>query len=300
MALNIFLTGASGFIGSNLRKAWADRYAIIPFDRLRIPTGMDAYIHLAGLAHDIAGQKGEKDYQDINVTLTRNVYDAFLASTAEVFIFISSVKAVADKVDGAPLDETLTPVPSTVYGRSKWEAEKYIIDNPPWQGQRVYILRPAMVHGPGNKGNLNQLYGMARRGWPWPLARFHNSRSFCSLDNLLFVMGELVERKDIPLGIYHVCDSGTLSTTDIYRMAATASGKHPVLMPIPRWLVRATAKLGDVIPFPLDSHRLAKLTEDYPVSNAKLLAVLNKPLPLTAREGMSKTFRYFNQATQKA
>lgn len=299
MALNIFLTGASGFIGSNLRKNWADRHTIVPFDRLRIPTGMDAFIHLAGLAHDIAGKNGEKEYQDVNVNLTRVIYDTFLVSEAEVFVFISSVKAVADKVDDSPLDETMPPVPGTVYGRSKWEAEKYIVAHPPQQGQRVYILRPAMVHGPGNKGNLNLLYGIARRGWPWPLAGFHNRRSFCSLDNLLFVIGELVERKDIPLGIYNVCDSGTLSTTDIYRMAATASGKNPVLLPIPRWLVRAAAKLGDVFQLPLNSHRLTKLTENYPVSNAKLLAALGKPLPLTVREGMTNTFRHFSQAEQE-
>ena len=41
-----------------------------------------------------------------------------------------------------------------------------------------------MIHGPGNKGNLNLLYSLVSKGLPWPLGSFENKRSYCSIDNL--------------------------------------------------------------------------------------------------------------------
>lgn len=60
--------------------------------------------------------------------------------------------------------------------------------------KRVYILRPCMIHGPGNKGNLNLLYNVVRKGIPWPLGDFENKRSFTSIDNLCYVVEGLLER----------------------------------------------------------------------------------------------------------
>lgn len=53
------------------------------------------------------------------------------------------------------------------------------------QGEKnVYIMRPCMIHSPGNKGNLNLLYGVVKKGIPWPLSAFENKRTFTSIDNL--------------------------------------------------------------------------------------------------------------------
>ena len=81
------------------------------------------------------------------------------------------------------LTEDTIPNPKTHYGISKLQAENYILDQKLPEGKRVYILRPCMIHGPGNKGNLNLLYTLVKKGFPWPLGAFENQRSFLSIDN---------------------------------------------------------------------------------------------------------------------
>jgi hypothetical protein len=71
-----------------------------------------------------------------------------------------------------------------------------------------------MIHGEGNKGNLNLLYQLVSKGLPWPLGNFKNQRSFLSIENLCFVIREIVERNDILFGIYQVADDEALSTNE--------------------------------------------------------------------------------------
>src|SRR5690606_19547965 len=132
---------------------------------------------------------------------------------AKTFIFISSVKAAKDVVNGV-LTEDVACDPVTPYGRSKRKAEEYILSKL-LSDKKVYILRPCMIHGPGNKGNLNLLFSFAKKGLPYPLAAFDNQRSFLSVDNLTFVIVRLLE-KPVPSGIYHLSDDGTFSTNELY------------------------------------------------------------------------------------
>ncbi|WP_439483843.1 NAD-dependent epimerase/dehydratase family protein [Cyclobacterium plantarum] len=299
----IIITGASGFVGQNLQKHLEER----PWKALsRKPSGsglsyadfwqqsnlsFDHYIHLAGKAHDLKKTSGEQDYWEANYELTSKLYDRFLQDpAAKSFIFISSVKACADRVAGWLSEETPC-APETVYGKSKRKAEEYLLDNLP-KGKRVYILRPCMIHGPGNKGNLNMLYAFAQKGLPYPLAAFSNERSFLSVDNLCWVMLRLME-EDIPSGIYQVADSGVFSTNELIQMMAASMGKPARLLKIPAGLIRAVARIGDKLHLPLNSERLQKLTESYKVSNERLLNALGSDLPLSAEDGFKKTFEAF-------
>ncbi|MDP4679990.1 MAG: nucleoside-diphosphate-sugar epimerase, partial [Cyclobacteriaceae bacterium] len=101
--------------------------------------------------------------------------------------------------------------------------EEYIQSQPLPQGKSYYILRPCMIHGPGNKGNLNLLYKLISNGIPYPLAAFENKRSFLSVENLCFVIRELLERDDIPSGIYNVSDDEVLSSNTLIKLIAKAS-----------------------------------------------------------------------------
>lgn len=109
-----------------------------------------------------------------------------MASPARKFIFFSSVKAAADFVPGDLLTEDIVPHPVGPYGESKIKAEEYILNHPAYEKQ-VYILRPCMIHGPGNKGNLNLLHQVIKKGIPWPLGAFENRRSFTSIGNLILL-----------------------------------------------------------------------------------------------------------------
>ncbi len=183
---------------------------------------VDAIIHLAGKAHDTKNEAKAEVYFQVNTELTKKIFDYYLTSTAGRFIFFSSVKAAADRVEGEYVDEEVTPAPKGPYGESKIAAERYILGkfraeslefrdsrelgvesekafqseaekeqstiNYQLSTKRVYIFRPCMIHGPGNKGNLNLLYQVVRKGIPCPVGAFDNKRTFTSIDNLTFII----------------------------------------------------------------------------------------------------------------
>jgi nucleoside-diphosphate-sugar epimerase len=259
--------------------------------------GVQSILHLAGKAHDLKKTSNPEEYYRVNTELTKTIFDAFIDSGAKVFITLSSVKAVADEVEGI-LTEDHVPNPITHYGKSKLLAEQYIFSKEIPEGKRVYVLRPCMIHGPGNKGNLNLLYKLVSKNIPWPLGAFENKRSFCSIDNLLFIMKELIEREDIPSGIYNVADDEALSTNDVISVLAESQNKTAKIWNVPKGLIKSLAKLGDVFHLPLTTERLQKLTESYVVSNQKLKSAIGKPLPVSAKNGLLKTFNSFHNSAQ--
>jgi nucleoside-diphosphate-sugar epimerase len=253
----------------------------------------DVVIHLAGKAHDLKQTSNPEEYYQVNTELTKKVFDSFLASNAKVFITLSSVKAVADEVVGELLEDT-TPNPITPYGKSKLFAEEYILSQQIPDGKRVYILRPCMIHGPGNKGNLNLLHNLVSKGLPWPLGAFTNKRSFCSIDNLMFVVKELIEREDIPSGVYNIADDKALSTNEVISILAESKNKKPMILDLSKGLIKALAKLGDLLRLPLTTERLQKLTESYVVSNQKIKSAIGKEFPVSAKDGLLKTFNFLH------
>ncbi|WP_291142777.1 NAD-dependent epimerase/dehydratase family protein [Flavobacterium sp. UBA7680] len=295
--MKITITGASGFLGINLQSYFKESYLIHPISLRYTPNqdikiDTDAIIHLAGKAHDLKKVSKPSDYYEANFELTKQLFDSFLNSNASVFIFLSSVKAVADKTDDI-LTENIVANPATHYGISKRQAEEYILSKELPAEKRVYILRPCMIHGPGNKGNLNLLYSLVSKGYPWPLGSFDNQRSFLSIENLCFIIDELLKNKYIPVGVYQVADDNSLSTNELIQMIGTSLGKKSRILKISPWGIKKTAKIGDYLFLPLNSERLQKLTESYVVSNSKIKEALKKDLPVSIKEGLVKTLKSF-------
>lgn len=295
--MKIAITGATGFVGRNLldylktsHEIASMRVRYVPNQKFDIQT--DVIMHLAGKAHDLKKVSKPQDYYEANFELTKQLFDAFLASEASIFIFMSTVKAVADEVKGI-LSEDEIPDPKTHYGIAKQQAEQYILNKEIPAGKRVYILRPCMIHGLGNKGNLNLLYQLVAKGLPWPLGDFQNKRSFLSIENLCFVIQELIENVAIPSGVYHVADNESLSTNELIQLLGESLDKKCTIWKIPSSLIRGVAKLGDTLHLPLNSERLQKLTESYVVSNSKIIAAIGKELPIQAKEGLLITCKSF-------
>jgi nucleoside-diphosphate-sugar epimerase len=304
----LLITGIHGFVGSNLVSALKATHSIYGLDIIspqkegviqtfswnkldQIPE-IDVVIHLAGKAHDTKNQTEANIYFDINLELTKTIFDYFLQSKAKKFIFFSSVKAAADSVEGDILTEDIIPNPLGPYGESKIAAEKYI-QSQEWKDKSVYILRPCMIHGPGNKGNLNLLYNVVKKGIPWPLGAFENRRSFTSIDNLSFVIGQIIE-KNIASGIYNIADDEPLSTNELIELIAASKNRKARIWKINKSVVHAIAKAGTVCRFPLNSERLRKLTENYVVSNQKMKNALGiERLPMDVRSGFKKTLQTF-------
>jgi nucleoside-diphosphate-sugar epimerase len=307
--MKILITGGSGFVGMNLIKDQQDRgRPIINVSRTAAKANeiswhdflsdqskkdYDTLIHLAGKAHDIAAASKPAEYFDINTELTRKVFDTFLTSNAHTFIYMSSVKAVADTVP-AILTEDAVASPRTAYGQSKLKAEEYILSKPLQAGKRVFILRPCMIHGPGNKGNLNLLYKFVVKHIPYPFAAFANKRSFLSVDNLSYIVEQIISDNVIPGGIYNVADDEPLSTNEVVKIISEASGIKSKLWQISPKLIISVASVGDKLRLPLNSERLKKLTESYVVSNDKIKKALKiNNLPLSSRDGLKKTIAGF-------
>ena len=299
----VFITGINGFVGRNLKPYLADSFDIQGISRkekggsftyemfLKENSPYHAIVHLAGKAHDLKETANDSEYYDVNYELTKKVYDQFLQSKAEKFIYISSVKAVADTVVGV-LMEGHIPNPVTAYGKSKLMAENYILANLP-AGKQVYILRPCMIHGLGNKGNLNLLHGIVAKGIPYPLGAFKNLRSFLSVENFCFVIKELLVQKSIPSGVYQVADDLSLSTNKVIELIGDSLGTKSKIWNVPTAWVHSLARLGNHLGLPLNTHRLQKLTESYVVGNTKIVAAIGKDLPVKIEEGLLRTFRWF-------
>lgn len=318
--MNILITGIHGFVGSHLvvslkqqhrlygldifspdRDGVVKTYSWADLDNGDIPE-LDVIIHLAGKAHDTKNRSESQVYFDVNTVLTQRVFDYYLRSTATRFIFFSSVKAAADRVIGDVLTEEVVPAPVGPYGESKIKAEEYILNAMKTDeckmksaGKRVYILRPCMIHGAGNKGNLNLLYGVVKRGIPWPLGSFENRRSFTSIDNLCYVVQGLLTQ-DVASGIYHMADDESLSTNELIGVICEAMGKKARIWHIPRGFMDMVSKVGTLLHLPLNSERLRKLTENYVVSNEKIKQALGiDKMPVAAKDGLKQTIQSFQK-----
>lgn len=297
--MKIIMTGATGFVGLNLQAYLKPSCDVNPMSIRYLPNQQidlkaDVIIHLAGKAHDLKKVSKPVDYYEANCELTKQLFDAFLLSEAKIFIFMSTVKAVADEVNET-LTEAIMPNPKTHYGIAKHQAEQYILNKKLPEGKRVYILRPCMIHGPGNKGNLNLLYQLVAKGLPWPLGAFENQRSFLSIENLCFVIKELLDNVAIPSGVYHVADEQSVSTNKLIQLLNISLDKTTRIWKIPTYCVNGIAKLGDYMSLPLNSERLQKLTDNYVVSNRKIVEAIGKALPIEAEIGLIRTFQSFRK-----
>lgn len=328
--MKILITGVHGFVGSNLVKALSKEHTIYgldivspikdgvrytfawdDLDKKDMIPAIDAVIHLAGKAHDVRNKSGAEVYFKVNTGLTQRIFDWYLAQpSCKKFIFFSTVKSAADRVEGKFLTEECVPTPVGPYGESKIKAENYIIEkfapealqrefhnftdaDSIFPDKKVYIMRPCMIHGPGNKGNLNLLYGVVKKGIPWPLGAFENRRSFTSIGNLQMVIAGLLE-KDASSGIYHMADDEALSTNELIEVICSALGKKAHIWRIPRGLMNGFAIIGGWLHLPLNPLRMQKLTENYVVSNAKIKAALGiKEMPVRAKDGLRETIKSF-------
>lgn len=292
---NVLISGVSGFLGVNLQNYLRPLFKVIPLSirykpNQQLELKANAVIHLAGKAHDLNKMSKATNYYKANFELTKQLYDSFLKSNASIFIYMSTVKAVADRVNGI-LTEDENPNPKTHYGISKYKAESYILSQELPIDKRVYILRPCMIHGPENKGNLNLLFRVVRKGFPWPLGAFKNQRSFLSIENFCFIIKELLENIEIPSGIYNLADDEPLSTNELIELIAISQNKRTTIINISKGFIYCLAKLGDYLHLPLNSERLQKLTENYVVSNKKIVMAIGKHLPIESKKGLLNTFK---------
>jgi len=278
----VLVTGATGFIGGQLCAAlrqngcevvalartartgpW-DAFAVWDaMDPVTVPENIDVIFHLAGKAHALAETQQDKDeYFRINTEGTRKLLEAARAARVKRFVFFSSVKAMGEGGDIC-LDEQAACEPETLYGKSKLEAERLVLEG--GFVPEPVVLRLSMVYGPTRKGNLPRMIESVRKGRFPPLPETGNKRSMVHVDDVVQT-ATLAAEKDAAIGqTYIVTDGQVCSTRQIYEWICHALEKQVPSWHVPIGMLKALARVGDGIGifrgrrFMFDSDTLEKL-----------------------------------------
>jgi UDP-glucose 4-epimerase len=318
----ILITGADGFIGSNLCNALRARnfgvkaVTRLPLTRLKVDEnqlldllddkfpehlcdGVDTVIHLAGKAHALAETSQDAvEYFQINTEGSRKLLEAAKASGVSRFIYFSSVKAVGSS-ESQPMDESVVTPADTPYGQSKYAAEQLVL-----HGDFIphpVVIRPSMVYGNTEKGNLPRMIKAIRRGIFPHLPEFGNKRSMVHVDD---VVQATILAADNPLAAgqkYILTDGQAYSTRQLYELIRTALGKPPISWEIPLALLKAGAQLGNILGrflgrrFPFDSDALDKLAGSAWYTSVKIERELGFKPSHTLETSVPEIVRYLSE-----
>ena len=213
---------------------------------------VDVLIHLAARVHVMRDTEVNPiiAFREVNVNGTLNLARQAVKSGCKRFIFISSIGVNGSQTQvGQSFSELDKPAPHNAYSLSKWEAEKGLFSLAHETGLEVVIIRPPLVYGLNAPGNFKSLKSAVNSGWPLPLGSFSNLRSFVSLDNLVDFIITCINHPLAAGQVFLVSDGRDLSTTDLVRGMAQATGVPLRIVPFPVWALNACASLlgrGDV------------------------------------------------------
>lgn len=297
--MEIVITGASGFVGKNLTRLFTELgHVVIPLSvrnkGWELPAKADAIIHLAGIEKD-TGSGDQSEYFRVNADLSAQVFEKFLTSNIRDFVFFSSIKAAADSLETVLTEETV-PAPLTPYGRSKLRAEELLRGYDVPSGKRLIILRPALIHGPEDRGNMRLLYKLVERKLPYPFGAFENQKSYIGVKNLTYLLLEMLTDKEFPGAVYNVADDTPLSTRRIVEIMHEELGRKAQIWDIPVALWKVSLKCASFVGLGIVTEKVKKLTDNFVISTAKLKTALGiSQLPQNAEEGFRETVKSFKR-----
>lgn len=260
------ISGASGFIGKRLldmlqakghncrpltRKQTALASACVAdlADRdalANVCSGVASVYHCAGYAHAFSSLSGDDSIKQwmVNFEGTRNLLEAAGQAGVKRFVFLSSVKAMAEPGEVCA-DESLLGDPETAYGRSKLAAEQAVIVAGQRFGMHVVNLRLAMVYGAGGRGNLERMGRLVRRGIFPPLPETGNHRSLVHVDDVVSAMRLVVDDDRANGRTYIIASSEAPSGRGLFDALRQAQGLPACHWSVPASALRLAAKLGD-------------------------------------------------------
>jgi len=313
---NILVTGGTGFIGShlspvlhkkNLQVTLAVRnhlsnefnlpYKIFKVGEIDESTDwtealkeVDTVIHLAARAHQLNDQAldPKAEFLRINCEGTKTLVKQAIACGVKHFVFISSIGAMAT-LSKQLLTEESPCHPDSPYGRSKLQAEKALIELCQGSQMTWTILRPTLVYGAGNPGNMERLMKLVKTGLPLPLGSINNQKSFLYVGNLVDAIATCIDHPNAKNQTFIISDGEDLSTADLIRRLGKALGKWTLLLPVPPDLIRLTTKL-------LDKADIGdRLLGSLQVDSSKIRQMLDWKPPYTVDQGLQATADWFKK-----
>jgi nucleoside-diphosphate-sugar epimerase len=312
--MKILITGHTGFIGCHLTPALiAKNHDITGISRhielalahpqlhqIQISSleeytdwnqsliGVDTVIHLAARAHILADSVEDPaaEYFRINTKGTINLVKAAIQAEVKNFIFISSIGAITT-LSQEILTETAICQPDTSYGTSKLAAETALIELCQNTSMSWTILRPTLVYGPGNPGNMRRLLKLVNSQLPLPLGSIDNQRSFLYIGNLIDAIVTCLDHPNAKNQVFLVSDGQNISTPALIRHLANFLNTRSILLPIPVSVLRLIAKITG------KSSELDRLLESLVVSNDKITTTLNWQPPYSIDQGLAATTKWY-------
>jgi len=275
--MTVMITGATGFIGRRLlepgdRALARDGATILGAargDLLDSPSlwaacdGVERVFHCAGYSHAFSSSDSDAHWR-INFEGTRNLVNAAGEAGVKRFIFLSSVKAMAEPGDGC-VEEDWHGEPLTPYGKAKRAAEETVLEAGAKYGMHVVNLRLAMVYGHGGRGNLERMARGIRAGWFPALPETGNRRSLVHVDDVVEVMRLVAEQPEANGRTYIVADPRAYSGREIYDAIRAVLPAPTLRWSVPAGLLRAGGALGDAFgavlrrPLPMNSEVVDRL-----------------------------------------
>ena len=323
MKKTILITGATGFIGSHLLSSLktmdysltlatrnsktcdnAPNVRVVAVGDIHGETdwqealeNVHSVVHLAARAHQLkdTASNPEQVFHEVNTAGTRNLVQQSIRAGVEHFVFVSSIGAMATLSEQMLTDETVCQ-PDTPYGRSKLAAEKALVELCQDSAMTWTILRPTLVYGPGNPGNMERLMKLVKTGLPLPFGSFQNQRSFIYVENLIDIILEALSHPQARNQTFLCSDGDDLSTTDLVQRIAKCVNRPCNLLPVPLALLQIGGKLGDLIqrslgrPLGINSETIDRLAGSLWVDNSKLHSHLDWSAPFSVDAGLKRTF----------
>lgn len=313
---SVLVTGATGFIGSALcarlvEERWRVKGTLRGWsDLMKLPAGVEpvvvgqigpetdwiaalegveVIVHLAARVHVIREQAPDPlaEFRLVNVAGTERLARAAVEMGVKRFIFMSSIGVNGNNTIDRPFTEDDESNPQTPYSISKMEAERAIQRIGAETGLQWVILRPPLVYGPGNPGNILSLFHLIVRRVPLPFASVHNRRSFIGLINLVDVVCRCVSIQSISNNIYVVSDGDDVSTPELIEKISCALGIPARLFSFPNSILRMFGKLTRT------TSNVERLLGSMTIDIGKIRHELNWVPPYSIDKGLKETADWY-------
>jgi len=250
---------------------------------------VDAIIHLAARAHvmDDLSPDPEACYHRTNVEGTICLAQAATRSGIKRFIYLSSVKAMAEESGTDPMTESMPAQPGDAYGRTKLAAEEALQRIATEAGMTYIILRPPLIYGPGAKANFLSLLKACDRRIPLPLASIRNKRSLIYLGNLADALICCLEDSRGAIGTFLVSDGEAVSTPELICRISLALGQAPRLLMFPVPLLRLAGLMTG------KAAAISRLTGSLDMDVSEIQKRLGWTPPFNMIQGLERTAEWF-------